>query len=58
MKEWSELEERYQELRKKDQREADKFKGRMTHRFQVFYFPSSNYSMVYDWDILTSLFNY
>lgn len=34
MKEWSELEARYQELRKKDQHGADQFKGRMTHRFQ------------------------
>lgn len=34
MKEWSELEERYQDLRKKDQRGADQFKNRMTHRFQ------------------------
>ena len=35
MKEWSELEERYQELRRKDQRGADQFKTRMTQRFQV-----------------------
>uniref|UniRef100_A0A2P2HW38 Beta-amyloid-like protein n=1 Tax=Hirondellea gigas TaxID=1518452 RepID=A0A2P2HW38_9CRUS len=35
MKEWSELEQRYQELRNKDQHGADQFKGRMTHRFQT-----------------------
>jgi len=34
MKEWSDLEERYQELRAKDPRGAEEFKQRMTQRFQ------------------------
>ena len=34
MKEWSELEERYQEMRIKDMKKADEFKKRMTNRFQ------------------------
>ncbi|KAA0191230.1 hypothetical protein HAZT_HAZT001662 [Hyalella azteca] len=35
LKEWSELEVRYQELKKSDPHGADQFKERMTHRFQV-----------------------
>lgn len=34
MKEWSELEEHYQEMRIKDVKKADEFKKRMTNRFQ------------------------
>lgn len=34
MKEWSDLEERYQELRASDPRGAEEFKQRMTQRFQ------------------------
>lgn len=34
MKEWSDLEERYQDLRAKDPRGAEEFKHRMTQRFQ------------------------
>lgn len=34
MKEWSELEEHYQEMRLKDPKSADEFKKRMTNRFQ------------------------
>ncbi|KPM08836.1 secreted beta amyloid precursor protein-like protein [Sarcoptes scabiei] len=34
MKEWSELEEHYQEMRIKDFKKADEFKKRMTNRFQ------------------------
>src|SRR6218665_3318853 len=34
MKEWSELEEHYQEMRNKDSKSADEFKKRMTNRFQ------------------------
>lgn len=34
MKEWSELEEHYQEMRIKDPKSADEFKKRMTNRFQ------------------------
>lgn len=34
MKEWSELEERYQEMHSKDTKKADEFKKRMTNRFQ------------------------
>ncbi|XP_018018391.1 amyloid-beta-like protein isoform X2 [Hyalella azteca] len=34
LKEWSELEVRYQELKKSDPHGADQFKERMTHRFQ------------------------
>mgnify|MGYP002717141446 FL=1 len=34
MKEWSELEERYQEMHNKDTKKADEFKKRMTNRFQ------------------------
>ena len=34
MKEWSDLEERYQDLRTKDPRGAEEFKRRMTQRFQ------------------------
>lgn len=35
MKEWSELEERYQEMRAKDPRGAAIFRRRMTTRFQA-----------------------
>lgn len=34
MKEWSELEEHYQEMRLKDPKSADEFKKKMTNRFQ------------------------
>lgn len=34
MKEWSDLEERYQDLRAKDPHGAEEFKHRMTQRFQ------------------------
>ena len=34
MKEWSDLEERYQDLHKKDPRGAEEFKHKMTQRFQ------------------------
>ena len=34
MKEWSELEERYQDFHEKDPRGAEEFKHRMTERFQ------------------------
>ena len=34
MKEWSDLEERYQDLRAKDPHSAEEFKHRMTQRFQ------------------------
>lgn len=34
MKEWSELEEHYQEMRQKDPRAAEEFKKKMTSRFQ------------------------
>lgn len=34
MKDWSDLEERYQDMRQTDPRGADEFKQRMTQRFQ------------------------
>lgn len=34
MKDWSDLEERYQDMRSSDPRGADNFKQRMTQRFQ------------------------
>jgi hypothetical protein len=34
MKDWSDLEERYQDMRTNDPRGADEFKKRMTQRFQ------------------------
>lgn len=34
MKDWSDLEERYQDMRASDPRGADAFKQRMTQRFQ------------------------
>ena len=34
MKDWSDLEERYQDMRAEDQTEAEDFKKQMTERFQ------------------------
>lgn len=34
MKDWSDLEEKYQDMRQTDPRGADEFKQRMTQRFQ------------------------
>lgn len=38
MKDWSDLEERYQDMRLADPKSAQTFKQKMTARFQVVYF--------------------
>ena len=35
MKEWNDLQQKYEDLRKTDKATADQFKKKMTHRFQV-----------------------
>ena len=35
MKDWSDLEEKYQEMRERDPADAEEFKKQMTERFQV-----------------------
>jgi amyloid beta A4 protein len=38
MKDWSDLEERYQDMRLADPKSAQSFKQKMTARFQVVYY--------------------
>lgn len=44
MKDWSDLEERYQDMRLADPKSAQSFKQKMTARFQVVYYAQPCYT--------------
>lgn len=48
MKDWSDLEERYQDMRLADPKSAQTFKQKMTARFQVVYFAPTFLRVVRD----------
>jgi phage-related tail protein len=45
MKDWSDLEERYQDMRLADPKSAQSFKQKMTARFQVVYYAQPFYTV-------------
>lgn len=47
MKDWSDLEEKYQDMRLADPKSAQSFKQRMTARFQV----CKQWALKWDWQI-------